>query len=335
MPERDRDRSVEHVLRRVLSESVPGAPHDVCLDGETIAAWTDGSLRTEETDAVERHVADCARCRALMAAFAQTTLPEPRVESVWRRWRLGWVVPLATAATAAALWIALPPSTPAPLRSDRETNGATFDARSPAAPPATASPAVPEPSTPASPRAQEEKATTLATNEARGRADETLAPRELAAEQQAPATEALGKRAETDRQEIAGNSAPQPFAAARRANVPVEIVAPGDSARWRITNGQQVERSTPTTTDWGPAIIASPDILTAGAAPSASVCWIVGRGGAVYVTTDGTRFMRLPFPEMVDLVSVSATDDQNAAVSAADGRFWQTTDRGLTWSTGR
>ena len=64
------------------------------------------------------------------------------------------------------------------------------------------------------------------------------------------------------------------------------------------------------------------------------MCWIVGRGGAVYLTTDGTRFMRLPFPEMVDLVAVTATDDRNAIVSAADGRSWQTTDQGRTWSGG-
>ena len=50
------------------------------------------------------------------------------------------------------------------------------------------------------------------------------------------------------------------------------------------------------------------------------MCWIVGRGGAVYLTTDGARFVRLPFPEMVDLVAITATDDRNAIVSAADGR---------------
>jgi hypothetical protein len=75
-------------------------------------------------------------------------------------------------------------------------------------------------------------------------------------------------------------------------------------------------------------------MLTTGMAPSSSVCWIVGRGGAVFLTTDGARFTRLPFPEMVDLVSISATD-QTATVSTADGRSWTTTDQGQTWMTGR
>jgi photosystem II stability/assembly factor-like uncharacterized protein len=124
------------------------------------------------------------------------------------------------------------------------------------------------------------------------------------------------------------------LAARRAAAPPSEIAAPGDAARWRIL-GQQVEWSTSNGISWEPVAISSDDALTAGVAPSSSVCWIVGRGGAVYLTTDGARFMRLPFPEMVDLVSVTATDDRHAAVLAADGRSWQTSDQGLTWSMGR
>jgi hypothetical protein len=35
------------------------------------------------------------------------------------------------------------------------------------------------------------------------------------------------------------------------------------------------------------------------------------------------------------LISVTATDDRTAVVSAADGRSWQTSNQGLTWSVGR
>jgi len=83
---------------------------------------------------------------------------------------------------------------------------------------------------------------------------------------------------------------------------------------------------------WTPATIDSPDRLNAGAAPSATVCWIVGARGAVYLTTDGTRFVRLPFTEMVDLASVFATDALSATVSSADGRSWRTTDGGRSWN---
>jgi photosystem II stability/assembly factor-like uncharacterized protein len=113
---------------------------------------------------------------------------------------------------------------------------------------------------------------------------------------------------------------------------PVEIVAPGGSARWRIINGQSVEWSTSADQRWTPATIDSSSLLSTGMAPSMSVCWIVGRGGAVYLTTDGMRFGRLPFPEVVDLVSVTATDDRTATVASADGRSWVTADRGRSWT---
>jgi len=54
--------------------------------------------------------------------------------------------------------------------------------------------------------------------------------------------------------------------------------------------------------------------------------------GAVFLTTDGTRFRRLPFPETIDLVSVAATGDRIATITSADGRSWQTTDQGATWA---
>jgi photosystem II stability/assembly factor-like uncharacterized protein len=127
--------------------------------------------------------------------------------------------------------------------------------------------------------------------------------------------------------------APAPRTIAERtAATSLEIVAPGAATRWRIVNGREVERSTSAGAEWTAASINSPDVLTAGAAPSPSVCWIVGRRGLVYLTTDGVRFERVLFPEMADLVSVTATDDQAATVSSVDGRSWRTVDRGRSWS---
>ena len=72
--------------------------------------------------------------------------------------------------------------------------------------------------------------------------------------------------------------------------------------------------------------------LTAGASPAPSVCWLVGPGGTVIVSTDGRSWRRLPFPEPAPLASVRATDDKIAQVTAADGRTFSTTDGGLTWT---
>ncbi|HVQ12656.1 MAG TPA: hypothetical protein VMS40_03660, partial [Vicinamibacterales bacterium] len=148
----------------------------------------------------------------------------------------------------------------------------------------------------------------------------------------APPPAAVAERAEADvKKEAAADSPAAPLAARRQAFAPYQIGSPDGSVRWRLVNGQQVERSTDGGTSWTPATISSPDRLIAGASPSATVSWFVGSRGAVYLTTDGTRFMRLPFTEMVDLTAVFATDALVATVSSADGRSWRTSDGGKTW----
>ena len=367
MPERDRDQSVEQLLRRVMSHDVTPL-QGACVDGETLAAWSEGSLRGAEASAVERHVAECSRCRAMMASFVRSTPPAPVPDSLWRRWHLAWAVPLATAATAAAIWVALPNNSAEPLP-PVQTNARALDERNAAR---SSEPAAAERAQPAAPaqagaravRPQEEKAKVAesATNEVRQRADRSesrelsdlqargaapvpqaeaslpAAPAPPAASVASPAAAgaAAAERAEADsKKEVAANSAAAPRAAARQAFAPNQIVATDGTTRWRIVNGQQVERSTDAGASWTPAAITSTDALSGAAAPSASVCWIVGARGAVYVTTDGTRFVRVPFPEIVDLTSVSATDGLTATVSSADGRSWRTTDQGKTWAAPR
>jgi photosystem II stability/assembly factor-like uncharacterized protein len=61
------------------------------------------------------------------------------------------------------------------------------------------------------------------------------------------------------------------------------------------------------------------------------VCWVVGRGGVVLLSTDGRSWRRLAFPEPTDLSGVRARDARAASVSTADGRTFSTTDGGLTW----
>jgi hypothetical protein len=79
-----------------------------------------------------------------------------------------------------------------------------------------------------------------------------------------------------------------------------------------------------------PADVASQ--LTAGAAPSAAVCWLVGRGGVVIVSTNGgSTWRRVTFPEITDLSAVRATDARAASVTTADGRMFTTSDGGMTW----
>jgi hypothetical protein len=329
VPERDRDLSVDRILKRVMQEDVDSAPAASCLDGETIAAWTEGALHGKEASAVEHHVASCSRCRALMAVFVETSPAPAAPESLWRRWRLGWLVPLATAATAAALWVAVPGTDPASLRADSQREVAARASSAPAATPAAPSESFAGQS--AAPPAIPLRELSLQKKESEQRARDS--GREVL--QDAAAEAAIAQRIEVDRQERTLNAAPQGFSAAQRSVASLDIVAPGGSTRWRIIGGQRLERSTSAGAEWQPVTLPITGSIAAIAAPSPAVCWVVGSGGGVYLTTDGTAFSRLPFSESVDLTAVAATDDRTATVSARDGRSWRTADGGMTWTVVR
>jgi photosystem II stability/assembly factor-like uncharacterized protein len=120
--------------------------------------------------------------------------------------------------------------------------------------------------------------------------------------------------------------------AGARAGRPVSLSSAPN--RWRVLASGSVERTTDGGQTWEAILIDPTQTLTAGNAPSALVCWLVGARGMVLVTSDGVHFVRVPFPESTDLASVSATDAQHATVTAADGRAFTTADGGTTWRAG-
>ena len=71
--------------------------------------------------------------------------------------------------------------------------------------------------------------------------------------------------------------------------------------------------------------------LIAGSSPARDVCWIVGRGGLVLLSTNGLTWQAAAVPEPIDLVAVSATDAKTATITTSDGRRFSTTDGGATW----
>jgi hypothetical protein len=132
--------------------------------------------------------------------------------------------------------------------------------------------------------------------------------------------------AEKPAESIAPFSSPQQRTA---QFAPSEIVSPDGAGRWRIVNGQ-VQRWSPQDEAWQPAALPS-QALVAGHAPSASVAWFVGKGGAIFVTSDGTSFEQVSFITTADLVAVTAIDDRQATVTTSDGRQFRTADRGASW----
>lgn len=392
--EGDRDRAIDQALRhtfRTPMSTPPARTTGECVDADGLAAWSEGTLSSDRAAAVESHLSECARCQQMLAMFARTS-PEPVVpEPLWRRWRLQWLVPIAAAATAAAIWVASPrqdqtsvsppvsdsaaPSN-APSSSTAKPDERAEPAREAARPEAAARPrsasesesklrqrVAEEPAPPAALAATPPEPKSLQKSETLERRDAAVGTVQPAPQAQAeadtdlrarandafsPQPEAPDKRASSP--PAAGAAAPtaapapvSPAPSAARSGVRAlgtaarfvggaEIPSPNPQIRWRIGGGGQVERTTNGGAQWQPATIPAAGALTAGVSPSSSVCWIVGRAGAVYVTADGLRFVRVNFPEPIDLVSVTATDDRHATVMSADGRSFSTRDRGANWT---
>ena len=109
--------------------------------------------------------------------------------------------------------------------------------------------------------------------------------------------------------------------------------------RWRITSGRIVEHSTDGGATWQEqptgATLPPASRLTAGSAPSPSICWLVGQDGIVLLSTDGRTWRRLGLPTTNSLVAVRAADERSATVIDVDGRTYVTTDGGLRWTQGQ
>lgn len=101
--------------------------------------------------------------------------------------------------------------------------------------------------------------------------------------------------------------------------------------RWRVA-AAAVERSIDSGRTWERLDLDPPFTLNAGSAPFQNVCWFVGQDGVVFRTTNGTSFERMTPPDKVHLLVIVATDALRAMVTAADGRVFETTDGGVTWT---
>ena len=106
---------MEKALRRTLRERLDASGKD-CPDASLLAAYFDRDLPEKEVARWETHFSSCTRCQEQLAILARTESAESRPAAqpaAWRRfWTLRWVAPLATAAAAVALWVALRPLPP-------------------------------------------------------------------------------------------------------------------------------------------------------------------------------------------------------------------------------
>ncbi len=112
------------------------------------------------------------------------------------------------------------------------------------------------------------------------------------------------------------------------------VVAPDGATTWQVT-ASGIEKSTDGGSSWTQQTGLSGDV-TAGAAPSASVCWLVGRRGFILRTVDGGgSWLQLGAPSDADVIGIEALDGERAVVELADGRTLRTEDGGMTWQVGQ
>jgi len=218
--------------------------------------------------------------------------------------------------------------TNAPRRSDAEQPRATLDKIAPSPPPtgALAERVIVTSEPPAPPGAAAAAPLPSTAVPQSAGSPPPIAPRPSAAESVAPPSVM---------ETVTTNAMASRSAVRRDALQRTVIVSPNPRIRWLLAPGGAagvVQRSTDGGLTWQTQSTGATVPLTAGASPSPSVCWLVGSRGVVVLSIDdGRRWQRLPFPEMIDLVSILATDDKTAAVTAVDGRIFRTADRGVSW----
>jgi hypothetical protein len=354
----DRDQTVERLLRQSFETPPRGLAGGACLDAETLSAWTAGSLSGSALEAVQLHVADCSRCQELAGTLMRlsATVPHPEPSAPRRRW-LAWFVPLAAAAAAVVIWFAVPgnlgkPVTTGELERARASRGAAApEVTSPERPSLEAAPAaVPEQAenkVVAGTDADRQRAAAPARAPAQPQEEQrdALVQREARPAQNAPQAAPPPSAAETAAASVQADKDVAPAAPAARkverfnvagaaALAVPDIVSPDPAVRWRIA-GSTVQHSSDGGATWEAVSIGFPAELTAGVAPAANVCWLVGRNGVVLLTIDGRTWRRIPFPETADLAAVRTVDagGRVATVFAADGRTFVTTDAGSTWAS--
>jgi hypothetical protein len=109
---------------------------------------------------------------------------------------------------------------------------------------------------------------------------------------------------------------------------------------WRFGDGGRIERSTDGGASWMPQSSPIQTELLAGSAPSETICWLVGRSGAILLSTDGATWVQVPSPKQAeqnaqapDWSSVKARNARSAIIRSADGRRFSTSDAGKTWQS--
>lgn len=325
---------IDAILSRALAAAPGDGAHERlradCPDAVLIAGWYDRSLEHTAATRVEEHLAGCARCRTIVAALARADDSAPAAYPRGWRWIFSprFAVPVLTGAVAIlAVAVVFVEHGRAPIEVAQ-----VQVAQISQVPRAAKALEVPRAAANLAPSTASESAQTLVMNQSAPQAH---------AGRSAGGGAISSSYARLPRMESAAG---EPRAATTGgvsrtmiANAPglpagtIEIAAP-DRSSWAIGGGGAIfhinaegavrSQSSGVTAD-----------LTAGAAVSARVCWIVGKAGTILRTTDGgSHWSQLTSPAAGNLRAIIASSADDAMVTDASGNRYLTADAGVTWS---
>ena len=171
----------------------------------------------------------------------------------------------------------------------------------------------------------------------------TAAPQAPVAAPAPPPLAGEGERAERQDLDRAAGAPkpPQLKAFAQNVNPAIIFVSPSRRVLWRLGSAGRIERSTDQGQSWQAQSSGVTADLLAGAAPSETVAWAVGREGIILRTEDGQHWQRVAPPSGAqsatskasppDWISIEARDALHATVTSRDLRRFTTEDGGRTW----
>lgn len=156
-----------------------------------------------------------------------------------------------------------------------------------------------------------------------------------------PLSGGLGGAARQDLDRAAGAPAPAQLKAFAQAVTPAIVFAsPNRRALWRLGSAGRIEHSTDQGRTWQPQSSGVTADLLAGAAPSETVAWAVGRVETILRTEDGEHWQRVAPPSATqptptvpspDWTGIEARDALHATITSRDRRRFATEDGGRTW----
>jgi hypothetical protein len=363
---RDRDQSIERLLRALPRSSGRTSHDDSCPDAETLAALADRTLAEAVRRDIEMHVADCDRCQRLTAALVRTeglvrtgAEEAARVPS-WKRRAFNWLVPAAAAATAVALWVIVPgqrTSAPEETTLDRQI------AVAPAAPAA-------EAPTGESPQRPLDALRDQSATSAEARADRAVpvegarpSPNELS-RRQVVEQPALKAEEPPSARAVAGNLPPSREASAdRRDGPPVRTVQPalpgrvverpdaggggqvsGQSARNDAGRRETIQEAVITAEEPGRSAPTAPASSSAGfqarvasgsfevVSPNSQVRWRIGPGSVVqHSANGGMTWATQQAGATTDLTAGSSPSTDVCWLVGRAGLVLRTIDAGRQW----